>query len=98
MAVIITDIALDPYFMVCEKGSIDVYKRAKRKKKDGNEEDIKKLIKNCSTMMDAIKTVTQDTVSSRSNKVVTVGKYVVEYKKRVNELKSFLKLQDNDYI
>lgn len=98
MAVIITDQILDPYYMVCEKGQIKVFKKAIRKKKDGETENIKKLIATPTNMTYALKEIIDDCMKYKSKDIVAVANYVTSYKQKVKELKEFLKIDKDVYI
>ena len=98
MAVIITDQILEPYYMVCEKGQIKVYKKAVRKKKDVTVEDIKRELASPTTMTLALKAIIDDCMKYKNKDIVAIANYVAEYKKKMNELKAFLKIEPNVYI
>lgn len=90
MTTIIDDI-LKPYFLVCEKGKIEVYKIKVRNKKDGTTENYNSLVGTKNTLNEALKILVTDSLGKKKkNRPTKIKDFVASYFKLYNEIKKNL--------
>jgi len=91
----ITDDLLHPYFLVCRKGTIEVYKKKNRKKSDGTTEIYNSKIATKSGIREALKAMVTDALGkNKKKKPVNIKSYVNEYTKLYLELKKILSVDE----
>lgn len=91
----IVDESLKPYFLVCEKGKIEVFKIKVRNKANGTQENYNSLVCTKNTLPEALKSLVIDSLGKKKkNKPTKIRDYVNAYRKLYGELKKLLTIDE----
>jgi len=91
----IVDESLKPYFLVCEKGKIEVFKIKVRNKSDGTKENYNSLVCTKNTLPEALKSLVIDSLGKKKkNPPTKIRDYVNAYRRLYNELKKLLTIDE----